>query len=65
MRVYWDHLPRMVYFINNIAKKKESSFGLFFTKKKGGGVILLKENWGDYHWPAAFKTSCLGFDPGI
>ena len=47
MRVYWDLLPRMVYFIINKSKKKESSLGFFYKKKKGGGVVLLKNTRGD------------------
>ena len=40
MRVYWDLLPRMVYFINNKSKKKRV---LRVFKKRGGRVVLLKE----------------------
>ena len=49
MMVYWDLLPRMVYFINHKSKKKkEASLGFFYKKKKGGGeVVLLKVNPGD------------------
>ena len=37
MRMYWDLLPRMVYFINKKSKKKKSPFESFFRKKKMGG----------------------------
>ena len=36
MRMYWDLLPRMVYFKNNKSKKKIVLFR-FFCKNRGGG----------------------------
>ena len=40
----------------------------FFMRRGGGELILLEENRGENQRQpaiATFKTSCLGFDPGI
>ena len=63
MRVYWDLLPRIIYFIIDKSKKKE-----FFLQEQKGGGRGSERKTGVIPKPAClgtFKTSCLGFDPGI